>query len=54
MAKPLPRRYSCPVVFAQAHTQALTSVGTGAAKAAGGAVKYTAKGIWNVGKYATR
>lgn len=37
-----------------AHTQAISSVGTGAAKVAGGAIKYTAKGIWNVGKYATR
>jgi hypothetical protein len=34
--------------------QALTSVGNGAAKAAGTAVKYTAKGIWNVGKAAMK
>ncbi|CAK9782081.1 hypothetical protein CC85DRAFT_331266 [Cutaneotrichosporon oleaginosum] len=34
--------------------KALTSVGNGAAKAAGTAVKYTAKGIWNVGKSAMK
>ncbi|KAL1405145.1 hypothetical protein Q8F55_008770 [Vanrija albida] len=39
---------------AQNRDKVLGGIGTGAAKVAGGAVKYTAKGIWAVGKAATK
>ncbi|WOO86225.1 uncharacterized protein LOC62_07G009710 [Vanrija pseudolonga] len=39
---------------AENRDKVLSGIGTGAAKVAGGAVKYTAKGIWAVGKAATK